>query len=86
MTAMKFKRQTQMTRTEAADRLTEIAEALRNGAKFKQENGQEKLELDLDIPDDVMLEFEVELEEDENELEVEIKWPAVARHSKHPAS
>ena len=74
MTTMKFKRQEHMTRTEAADRLTEIAEALRDGEKLKQENGGEKLEFELNVPDEVILEFEVEFEDGETELELEIKW------------
>ena len=74
MTTMKFKRQERMTRTEAANRLTEIAKALRDGAKLKQENGGEKLEFELGIPEEVMLEFEVEFEDGETELELEIKW------------
>ena len=72
MTKMKFKKQEHLSRVEAAARLTEIAKALRNSAKFELERDGEELELD--VPDDVMLEFEVEIEDDETELEVEIKW------------
>lgn len=74
MTTLKFKRQEQMTRTEVADRLTQIAKALRDGAKLKQENDGEKLEFDLNVPDEVSLEFEVEFEDGKTELELEIKW------------
>lgn len=74
MTTMKFKRQEHMSRVEAAARLVEIAEALRDGTNLKQQNGGEKLELELNVPDEVMLEFEVEFEDGETELELEIKW------------
>ena len=77
MTNMKFKKQERLSRVEAADRLTEIAQALRNSGKFELERGGEEIKLD-HIPDDVMLEFEVELEDGETELEVEIKWTSVA--------
>ena len=66
-----------MTRVEAADRLTEIATALRNSAKLELERSGEKLELELDIPEDVMLEFEIEIKDGKTELEVEIKWASV---------
>jgi amphi-Trp domain-containing protein len=75
-TKMKFKKQEHLTRVEAAARLTEIAEALRNSAKFEMERGG--VELELDVPEDVMLEFEVEVEGGETELEVEIKWASAA--------
>ena len=74
MTNMKFKKQERVTRAEAAARLTEIAQALRNSSKFELERGEEKLELELDIPEEILLEFEVEFEDGETELEVEIKW------------
>lgn len=75
MTNIKFKKKEHVTRVEAAARLTAIAEALRNSAKFELERGGEKLELD--VPEEVRLEFEVEIEDGETELEVEIKWASV---------
>lgn len=74
MTTMKFKKQERLTRIEAANRLTEIAQALRNSAKLEMDHGEEELELELDIPQDVTLEFEVEIGQAETELEVEITW------------
>jgi amphi-Trp domain-containing protein len=74
MTNLKFKKQERMARVEAADRLTEIAEALRNGARYELERNDEKLELELNVPDDVLLEFEVDIKDGRSELEVEIKW------------
>lgn len=79
MTTMKFKRQERLTRAEAANRLAEIAKALRNSAKLELENGEEELELELDIPEDVELEFEVEIGQAKTELELEIKWASGAR-------
>lgn len=73
MTSMKFKKQERVTRAEVAARLTEIAKAIKNSAKFELERDQEKVELELDIPEEILLEFEVEFEDGETELEVEIK-------------
>lgn len=88
MTNMKFKKQEHLTRAEAAARLTEIAKALRNSAKFELDRHGEKLELELDVPEEVMLEFEVEIEDGETELEIEIKWASVTalETSTRPAS
>ncbi len=74
MTSMKFKKKEHLTRVEAADRLTELAEALRSSARLELERDGEEIELELDVPERVMLEFEVEIEGGETELEVEIKW------------
>jgi amphi-Trp domain-containing protein len=74
MTNLKFKKQEHLTRVEAAARLTEIAKALRNSTKFELDHGEEKLEVELDVPEKVLLEFEVEMENGETELEFEIKW------------
>jgi len=81
MTNMKLKKQGHMTRVEAADRLTEIANALRNSEKFELEHGGEKLELEIDVPENVMLEFEIEIKDGETELEVEVKWAPVTSPS-----
>jgi amphi-Trp domain-containing protein len=81
MSNLKFKKQEHMTRVEAAARLTEIAKALRNSEKLELEHGGEQLELELDIPEEIMLEFEVEVEDDKTELEVEIKWASVTSHA-----
>jgi len=78
---LKFKKQDHLTRDEAADRLTELAESLRKGEKFELERNGEKIELELDIPKKVVLEFEVEFEDDETEIELEIKWAPLAAHA-----
>jgi amphi-Trp domain-containing protein len=75
MTNVKFKKQERLTRVEAATRLTEIAKALSHSATFELERDGETLELD--VPEEVMLEFEVEIEDEETELEVEIKWASI---------
>ena len=74
MSDMKFKKTESLSRTEAAARLTDIAEALSHGEAFELERGGEKLKLD--VPDEVTFELEVEIEDDRTELEVEIKWPS----------
>jgi amphi-Trp domain-containing protein len=74
MTNIKFKKEEHLTRVEAAARLTEIAKALRNSTKFELEHGGEKLEVELDVPEEILLEFEVEIEDGETELEFELKW------------
>lgn len=72
MTKMKFEKHERLSRAEAADRLTEIAKALKNSGTFELDHGGETLELD--VSEEVMLEFEVELKDGEAELEVELKW------------
>jgi amphi-Trp domain-containing protein len=87
MTNIKFKKEEHLTRVEAAARLTEIAKALRNSSKFELDHNGEKLEVELDVPEQILLEFEVEIEDGETELEFEIKWapdtsPATSAASK----
>ena len=74
MTNLKFKKDEHVTRVEAAARLTEIAKALRNNAKYELERGGEKLEIELDVPEGLLLEFEVEIEDGKTEIEIELKW------------
>ena len=72
MPKMKFEQKENMSRTEAAARLSAIADALGSDAEFELERGGEKLEFD--VPDQVRFELEVEIDGNETELEVEIKW------------
>jgi amphi-Trp domain-containing protein len=81
MTNMKLKKLEHITRVEAAAQLTEIAKALRNSGKFELERGGEKLELELDVPENILFELEVEIKDGETELEVEIKWAPVTSPS-----
>jgi amphi-Trp domain-containing protein len=78
MTNLKFKKEEHVTRVEAAARLTEIAKALRNSAKYELERGGEKLEIELDVPEGLLLEFEVEIENGKTELEIELKWTSAS--------
>ena len=74
MSDLKFKKKEYLTRAEASARLTEIAKALRSSEKLELEHDGEEIELELDVPDKVLLEFEVEIADGETELELEIKW------------
>ena len=55
---MKFEPKENMSRTEAAARLSAIADALGSDVEFELERGGEKLELN--VPDQVRFELEVE--------------------------
>ena len=72
MPEMKFEQKEDLSRKEAAARLSAIADALGSDDKFELERGGEKLELR--VPDQVRFELEIEIKDDETELEVEIKW------------
>ena len=72
MPKMKFEQKENVSRTEAAARLSAIADALGSDVEFELERGGEKLELH--VPDQVRFELEVEIDDNETELEVEIKW------------
>jgi amphi-Trp domain-containing protein len=75
MKDLKFEQKRSLSRLEAADQLTALADALREG-------GDAELELSLGtlslrIPDDLRSEIEVEIGNGEIELEIELKWPTV---------
>ena len=72
MPKLKFEQKENLSRTEAAARLSAIADALGSDAEFELERGGEKLEFN--VPDQVRFELEVEIDDNETELEVEIKW------------
>ena len=72
MPEMKVEQRETLSRTEAAARLSAIADALGADEKFELERGGEKLELR--VPDSVRFELEIEINDHETELEVEIKW------------
>jgi amphi-Trp domain-containing protein len=59
MPKMKFEQKENMSRTEAAARLSAIADALGSDAEFELERGGEKLEFN--VPDQVRFELEVEI-------------------------
>lgn len=73
MKDLKFEQKSSLSRMEAADRLTELAAALREGGHAELELGAGTLSLR--IPDDLRSEIEVEIGDGEIELEIEFKWP-----------
>ncbi|MFF3374639.1 amphi-Trp domain-containing protein [Streptomyces sp. NPDC002680] len=77
MKDLKFEQKRSMSRLEAADQLTALAAALREGGEAEVELGFGTLSLR--IPDDLRGEIEVEIGDGEIELEVEFKWPATKR-------
>ncbi|MER6290288.1 amphi-Trp domain-containing protein [Streptomyces sviceus] len=73
MKDLKFERKRSLSRLEAADQLTALAAALREGGDVELELSPGTLSLR--IPDDLRSEMEVEIGDGEIELEVEFKWP-----------
>ncbi|MEV6944513.1 amphi-Trp domain-containing protein [Streptomyces sp. NPDC051172] len=73
MKDLKFEQKSSLSRMEAADQLSAIAAALREGGDAELELGPATLSLR--IPDDVRSEVEVEVGNGEMELEIEFKWP-----------
>nr|WSZ15748.1 amphi-Trp domain-containing protein [Streptomyces canus] len=79
MKDLKFEQKRSLSRLEAADQLTALAAALREGGDAELELGAGTLSLR--IPDDLRSEMEVEIGEGEIELEIEFKWPTAGRKS-----
>ncbi|MEV3913141.1 MULTISPECIES: amphi-Trp domain-containing protein [Streptomyces] len=79
MKDLKFEQKRSLSRLEAADQLTALASALREGGDAELELGAGTLSLR--IPDDLRSEMEVEIGEGEIELEIEFKWPTAGRKS-----
>ncbi|MEU1315142.1 MULTISPECIES: amphi-Trp domain-containing protein [Streptomyces] len=82
MKDLKFEQKRSLSRQEAADQLTALADALREGGDAELELGPGTL--GLRIPDDLRSEMEVEIGDGEIELEIELKWataPTRARRS-----
>ena len=73
MKDLKFEQKRSLSRLEAADQLTALAAALREGGDAELELGPGRLSLR--IPDDLRSEIEVEVGDGEIELEIEFKWP-----------
>ncbi|WCH93922.1 amphi-Trp domain-containing protein [Streptomyces moderatus] len=76
MKDLKFEQKRSLSRQEAADQLTALADALREGGEAELELGAATLSLR--IPDDLRSEVEVEIGGGEIELEIEFKWPTVS--------
>jgi amphi-Trp domain-containing protein len=73
MKDLKFEQKRSLSRLEAADQLTALAAALREGGEAELELGPGTLSLR--IPDDLGSEMEVEIGDGQIELEIEFKWP-----------
>ncbi|MCX4695447.1 amphi-Trp domain-containing protein [Streptomyces sp. NBC_01408] len=73
MKDLKFEQKSSLSRLEAADQLSALAEALRHGGSAELELGPGKLTMR--VPDELRTEIEVEVEDGEIELEIELKWP-----------
>ncbi|MCT4352675.1 amphi-Trp domain-containing protein [Streptomyces sp. Je 1-79] len=73
MKDLKFEQKRSLSRIEAADQLTALAEALRKGGEAELQFGSGTLSLR--IPDDVRSEVEFEVSDGEIELEIEFTWP-----------
>ncbi|MGW8885536.1 amphi-Trp domain-containing protein [Streptomyces sp. NPDC055749] len=73
MKDLKFEQKRSLSRLEAADQLTALAAALREGEDAELELGSGTLSLR--IPDELRSEIEVEVGEGEIELEIEFTWP-----------
>lgn len=72
MKDLKFELKSSLSRIEAADQLTALAAALREGGDAELELGPGTL--GLRIPDGLRSEIEVEVGDGEIELEIEFKW------------
>ncbi|MDX3693186.1 amphi-Trp domain-containing protein [Streptomyces europaeiscabiei] len=72
MKDLKFEQKRSLSRLEAADQLTALAAALREGGEAEVDLGPGTLSLR--IPDDLRSEVEVEIGGGEIELEIEFKW------------
>ncbi|WP_404953772.1 amphi-Trp domain-containing protein [Streptomyces sp. 147326] len=88
MKDLKFEQKGSLSRLEAADQLSALAEALRQGGNVELEFGSGTLSLQ--VPDEVSTEIEVEVGDGQVELEVELKWPttqteAAPSRTKRPA-
>jgi amphi-Trp domain-containing protein len=72
MSDVKLERKETLSRQQAAERLSAVAEALAKGSDVEVDFGGGTMVLR--VPDDVRSEFEVEVDGDEVELELELKW------------
>ncbi|MFJ8592033.1 amphi-Trp domain-containing protein [Streptomyces sp. NPDC093598] len=83
MKDLKFEQKRSLSRQEAADQLTALADALREGGDAELELGPGTL--GLRIPDDLHSEMEVEIGDGEIELEIELKWPTADKPERRNA-
>ncbi|MCZ4125159.1 amphi-Trp domain-containing protein [Streptomyces sp. H39-S7] len=73
MSELKFEQKRSLSRGEAADQLTALADALRKGGDVEMEFGHGTLSLT--VPDGLRSEIEIEVDDGEIELEIELTWP-----------
>ncbi|MFD8259101.1 amphi-Trp domain-containing protein [Streptomyces griseoluteus] len=73
MKDLRFEQKRPLSRLEAADQLTALATALREGGEAELDLGSGTLSLR--VPDDLHGEMEIEIGNGEIELEIEFKWP-----------
>ncbi|WP_371667372.1 amphi-Trp domain-containing protein [Streptomyces sp. NBC_00289] len=76
MRDLKFEQKRSLSRREAADQLTALAAALREGGDAELDLGSGKVSLR--IPDNLRSEVEIEAGNGEIELEIELKWPTAS--------
>lgn len=72
MSDLKFEQKGSLSRSEAAEQLSALAEALREGGNAEVTLGSGVLSLR--VPDELRSEIEIEVDGDEIELEIELKW------------
>ncbi|MGW7318741.1 amphi-Trp domain-containing protein [Streptomyces sp. NPDC054854] len=72
MSDLKFEQKRSLSRSEAAEQLSALAEALREGGNAEVTLGSGVLSLRM--PDELRSEIEIEVDGDEIELEIELKW------------
>ncbi|MBZ9596404.1 MULTISPECIES: amphi-Trp domain-containing protein [Streptomyces] len=73
MKDLKFEQKSSLSRLEAADQLSALAEALRHGGNVEMRLGPGTMTLR--VPDELRTEIEVEVGDGEIEMEIELKWP-----------
>ncbi|MEY9968302.1 amphi-Trp domain-containing protein [Streptacidiphilus sp. MAP12-16] len=73
MKDLKFEQKDSLSRLEAADRLSALADALRHGGNAELDLGPGTVSLR--IPEELRSEIEIEVGNGQIELEIELKWP-----------
>ncbi|MDA5279248.1 amphi-Trp domain-containing protein [Streptomyces sp. Isolate_45] len=79
MSDLKFEQKRSLSRSEAAEQLSALAEALREGGNAEVTLGSGVLSLR--VPDELRSEIEIEVDGDEIELEIELKWTTGRLHT-----
>ncbi|MFI9754532.1 amphi-Trp domain-containing protein [Streptomyces collinus] len=82
MKDLTFEQKRSLSRQEAADQLTALAEALREGGDAELDLGPGTL--GLRVPDDLQSELEIEIGGGEIELEIELKWKTAPARATPP--